>query len=175
MGAYQQIQKTFINEYKERSKLYKERVRAWKKGETVVRAERPTNLARARTLGYRAKEGYIIARVTIKKGMRKRPKPLGGRKPSKYGRFFSPKESHREIAEQKASRKFRNCEVLNSYWVGEDGQTKFFEIILHERDKAGVTELAKLRKGRAFRGLTSSGRKSRGLRAFKARGQVDRS
>ncbi len=175
MGAYKYMTKTFISEYKEHPKIYKERVRTWKRQDTVTRAERPTNLARARALGYRAKLGYIIARVMIDKGMRKRPKPLGGRKPSKYGRFFSPKESHREIAEQKASRKFRNCEVLNSYWVGEDGQTKFFEIILLEKERAGVKELAKLRKGRAFRGLTSAGRKSRGLRAFRTRGQVDRS
>ncbi|MFH0818329.1 MAG: 50S ribosomal protein L15e [Candidatus Micrarchaeota archaeon] len=175
LGAYKYMKKTFIGEYKARPKIFKERVREWKKGNTVARAERPTNLARARALGYRAKAGYLIARVKIDKGMRKRPKTMGGRKPSKYGRFFSPKESHREIAEQKASRKFRNCEVLNSYWVGEDGQTKFFEIILLERDKTGVKELAKTRRGRAFRGLTSAGRKSRGLRAFRTRGQVDRS
>ena len=164
MGAYKQIQKTFIREYQERSPLYKLRVRAWKKEPTVVRSDRPTNLARARTLGYRAKPGYIIARVMIDKGMRKRPKPAGGRKPSKSGRFFSPGKSHRQMAEEKAARRYSNCEVLNSYWVGEDGQTTFFEVILVERDKPGVYENAKLRRGRAFRGLTSTGRKARGLR-----------
>ncbi|MFH1470454.1 MAG: 50S ribosomal protein L15e [Candidatus Micrarchaeota archaeon] len=174
MGAYEQMKKTFIGEYKERPKIFKDRVRTWKREATVTRAERPTNLARARALGYRAKLGYLIARVKISKGMRKRPKTRGGRKPSKYGRFFSPKESHREIAERKAARRFKNCEVLNSYWVGEDGQAKFFEIILLERDRVGVKELAKTRKGRDFRGLTSAGRKSRGFRAFKTRGQVDR-
>ena len=165
MGAYKQIQKTFISEYKARAPLYKERIRVWRKQQTVLRVERPTNLARARTLGYRAKEGYLIVRVGIGKGMRKRPMPAGGRKPSKSGRFFSPGKSHRQIAEEKAARRYRNCEVLNSYWVGEDGQTSFFEIILIERDRPGITEKAKLRRGRAFRGLTSSARKSRGLRA----------
>lgn len=166
MSSYKQIQKTFINEYKERSPVYKQRIRSWKKQPTVVRAERPTNLARARTLGYRAKPGYLIARVTIDKGMRKRPQPSGGRKPSKSGRFFSPNKSHRQMAEEKAARRYRNCEVLNSYWVGEDGQTTFFEIILLERDKAGISELARSRRGRVFRGLTSAARKSRGLREF---------
>ena len=167
MGAYEHIRKTFITEYKERSKPFKDRVRAWRRETTVVRAERPTNLARARTLGYRAKPGYVVVRVKIKKGMRKRPMPAGGRKPSKSGRYFSPKMSHRVFAEQKASRKYMNCEVLNSYWVGEDGQNSFFEVILIDKDIAGIKELAKFRRGRAFRGLTSAERKSRGLRKFR--------
>ena len=163
MGAYKHMQKTFIKEYKERSVQYLERVRRWRKEPTVARIEKPTNLARARTLGYRAKKGYLVARVKIGKGMRKRPKPAGGRKPSKSGRFMSPDKSHQQFAEEKASRRFNNCEVLNSYWVGEDGQTAYFEIILIER-QSPVKEKAKLRKGRTFRGLTSVGRKSRGLR-----------
>ncbi len=164
MGAYKNIQKTFIGEYKERSPTYRSRITSWRKQLTVVRVEKPTNIARARTLGYRAKEGYIVVRVKIGKGMRKRAKPRGGRKPSKAGRFKSPDKPHQQFAEEKASRKYTNCEVLNSYWVGEDGQTEFFEVILIEKNRKDITEKAKLRKGRAFRGLTSVGKRSRGLR-----------
>jgi len=159
MSTYQRIQETFQREYSERSPEYKARLIKWRKEPTVLRIERPTNLVSARTRGYRAKQGYVMVRVRIKKGKRKREKPNKGRKPSKYGRFFSVHKSLQNIAEERAGKKFRGLEVLNSYWVGEDGVSKFFEIILADPKLTGLP----LQKGRAFRSLTRTGRKHRGL------------
>ncbi|MCX6777862.1 MAG: 50S ribosomal protein L15e [Candidatus Micrarchaeota archaeon] len=161
MGAYDYIKKTLRSQYSTRSPEYKARVRAWKKQPPVVRVERPLNLGRARELGYKAKQGYIIVRSRVEKGMRKRPMPSGGRKPSKAGRYFSPGKSKQGTAEERASRKFSNCEVLNSYWVGEDGQRIFYEVILIDRSHPSVKAPAKLSKGRAYRGLTAAGKRSR--------------
>ena len=159
MGLYQYIKQTFQQEYKNRDENYKNRLIKWRKEPSIVRLERPTNIARARVLGYKAKQGYIVVRVKVKKGRRKRPKPDGGRKPAKNILFVSPKISKRLQAEQRAARKYRNMEVLNSYWVGEDGQKVYYEVILVDRDKYPNL----LRRGRAFRGLTAAGRKVRGL------------
>lgn len=60
--------------------------------------------------------------------------------------------------------------VLNSYWVGEDSTFKFFEVILvdpahkvirRNPDTQWITK--PVHKHREQRGLTSAGRKSRGL------------
>jgi large subunit ribosomal protein L15e len=67
--------------------------------------------------------------------------------------------SHQVIAEQKAAHAYHNLEVLNSYWVGDDGNTSYFEIILADPMILDLSTLA--RKGRAFRGLTASGQKGR--------------
>ena len=48
-------------------------------------------------------------------------------------------------------------EVLNSYWVGEDGNYKFFEVILADPTKPSVNVSSAARQGKAFRGLTSAG------------------
>jgi large subunit ribosomal protein L15e len=159
MGMYKYIKQTFINEYKERSALYRERLTKWRKEPSIVKLEKPTNLSRARVLGYKAKQGYIVVRVRIKKGQRKRRTPAGGRKPAKNVLYLSPGISKRLQAEQRAARKYKNMEVLNSYWVGEDGQRVYYEVLLVDREKYPNI----LRKGRAFRGLTSAGRKVRGL------------
>jgi large subunit ribosomal protein L15e len=156
MGMYKYISKAFQKEYKERSPIYRKRITAWKKLGTVARIERPTNLARARTLGFKAKEGYIMARVLVGRGQRKRPHPWGGRKPAKNVAYLSPGKSLQRMAEEKAARVFANLEVLNSYWVGEDGVKKFYEIILVERSL-----LPGAPRGRAFRGLTSAGKLGR--------------
>ena len=161
MGAYKYIQKTIQTERKERSDVYRGRIAAWRKENTITKVERPTNLPRARTLGYKAKQGYIIVRVKVKRGRRKRPKPKGGRHEKHNFRFISPGASHQAMCEQKANRKYPNMEVLNSYWIGEDGQYKFYEVILADPSKKGVTTKAVGRFGRAFRGLTSAGKKAR--------------
>jgi large subunit ribosomal protein L15e len=70
--------------------------------------------------------------------------------------------------ELKASTKYPNCEVLNSYNVGEDGNYKYFEVILVSKNQPEVQKDKTLKNvinkdGRAERGLTSAGKKGRGL------------
>jgi large subunit ribosomal protein L15e len=72
------------------------------------------------------------------------------------------------IAEERAATKFRNFEVLNSYFVGSAGSRRFFEVILLDRASSSITSDPIYRnviaqKARAFRGLTYAGRKHRGM------------
>ena len=149
----------------------KQRLAGWRKQGTLTRVARPTNLKRARSLGYKAKQGIFVVRVKVPKGRRKRPKPAGGRNPKKAGRFFTLDKSKKQVAEEKASRKYANTEVLNSYLAGEDGVSKWFECIMVDRSHPSVRNdrerswiARRNQRGRAFRGLTSAGKKSRGLR-----------
>jgi large subunit ribosomal protein L15e len=82
--------------------------------------------------------------------------------------------NYREIAEQRAARKYTNMEVLNSYWIGKDGEHYFYEVILVDRDSPEIKSDKKLswvssNRGRVFRGITSAGRKARGLMASKGK------
>lgn len=147
---------------------YKSMLVKWRREDVVTRIERPTRLGRARSLGYKAKQGYVIARTRIRKGGRMRPKIWKGRKPSKSGRFFTPLQSLQAIAEKRVARKFPNLEVLNSYSVGQDGKSKFFEVILVDPHHSVIASDPKInwitgQRKRVFRGLTSAGKKSRGL------------
>ena len=66
--------------------------------------------------------GPCMVRVIVHGGSRKRKHAGGGRKPSKSGRYFHFSQIiSRAIAEERASRKFLNCEALNSYFVGSAG------------------------------------------------------
>ncbi len=161
MGMYGLIQETFQNEYKERSPEYRARLAKWREEGTVVRVVKPLNIARARSLGYKAKEGYVMARVKMGRGSRKRPHPWGGRKPGKNYAYTSHGKSLQAQAEEKAGARFTNLEVVNSYFVGSDGQLKYFEVILADVEKLGLP----FGRGRAFRGLTSAGKRHRGLRS----------
>ena len=147
--------------------LFRERLMKWRRQPVIVRVEKPTRLDRARALGYRAKQGFVIVRARVRRGGRKRPKPARGRKPSKAGMAkFTAKKSLQRIAEEKVARKYPNLEVLNSYWVGEDGQHMWFEVILVDPHNPVIKSDPKInwickQRGRVFRGLTSAGKKSR--------------
>jgi large subunit ribosomal protein L15e len=157
MGAYKYITQTLQRQYKERDEAFRSKIIKWRAGPAVARVERPSNLARARILGYQAKQGYVVVRARVDKGRRTRRKPMGGRKHKNYYRFVQPQMSHQAIAEQRVNRQYRNLEVLNSYWVGEDGNYKFFEVILADPAKPTVNISSAIRQGKAFRGLTAAG------------------
>ena len=115
-------------------KLMLERVIKWRRQPTVIRVERPTRLDRARKLGYKAKTGFVMTRVRVRRGGSSRPRPKSGRRPKRMGvARLRLAKSFRLIAEEKAARRFPNLEVLNSYWVWEDGRSKWFEAILVDR------------------------------------------
>jgi large subunit ribosomal protein L15e len=148
----------------------KHRLIAWRKQHTVVKLGKPTNPTRARTLGYKAKKGYVVARARVKKGGRRRRKyGRGGRKPKKAGLVrFTPGKGLRWIAEERAAKRFPNLEVLNSYYVGEDGKHKWFEVIFVDphhpaikRDKNIKWVTSPANRRRVLRGLTSAGKKAK--------------
>jgi large subunit ribosomal protein L15e len=171
-GLYQAIAKQWKKPDESVKKLQKQRLIEWREQHTVERIDKPTRLDRARALGYKAKQGFVLARVKVGKGGRRR-RLYGrrGRKPSKAGLVrFTPKMSHQAIAEQKANRKFPNLEVIGSYQVGEDGTTKFFEVIMVDPKNPNIINDPKINwicqpqhRKRALRGLTSAGKKARGL------------
>jgi large subunit ribosomal protein L15e len=164
---YQRITQNWRNLTKE---LKQERLISWRRSNAVTRTLKPTRLDRARKLGYRAKQGIFIVRVRIMRGGRQRARPLKhGRKSKRATSRKVVKMNYLWICEQRANRKYKNCEVLGSYPLLKDGKYYFGEVILVDRDHPQIKKDNKLRnlakkKGRAYRGLTSAGRKSRGLK-----------
>jgi large subunit ribosomal protein L15e len=164
--AWAKPEKSYVKE------LMRQRLIKWRKQSAVVRIEKPTRIDRARRLGYKAKQGFVIARVRVRRGGLRKKRPKAGRRPKRMGvKKYKPAKSMRLIGEERTAKKFPNLEVLNSYWVAEDGRSKWFEIIMvdphHpviEADKEINWIAQKQHHKRVFRGLTSAGKKIRGLR-----------
>ncbi len=170
MGMYKAIGELWKNPKANLGELYKQRLIEWRKQDTITEIERPTRLDRARSLGYRAKKGFFLTRVRVLKGAHQREwRKSGGRRTKTMRRLKIVGMSYQWIAEQKAQRKHRNLQVLNSYYVGEDGVHKWYEIIMVDthapeiiHDKT-INWITKQHDNRVFRGQTSAARKSRGL------------
>jgi len=163
--AWKKPEASFVKE------LMWQRLIEWRRQPVVLRVERPTRIDRARKLGYKAKQGFVVTRVRVRRGGFKRTRPKAGRRPKRMGvAKLKLAKNLRLIAEERAARKFPNVEVLNSYWVWEDGRFKWFEVIMvdpnhpviqSDKDVNWICE--KVHRGRVFRGLTSAGKEVRGL------------
>ena len=143
----------------------------WRAGDVIVKLAKPTDIGRARKLGYKDKKGFVIARVTLKRGGRKRAKINAKRRSKRKTIRKTVKMNYRWIAETRAAKKFKNLEVLNSYQIAKDGKYYFFEVILIDPNKQEIKKDKNLKwisspknRHRSIRGLTSAAKKSRGLR-----------
>jgi len=143
--------------------VMQQRAITWRKDPAIIRIDKPTRLDRARKLGYKAKRGYVVVRVRVRRSGFRKLRPSSGRRQKRMGvEKIKLAKSMRLISEERAARRFPNLEVLNSYWVWEDGIHKWFEVIMADKTLLPELKIGKGR-GRAFRGLTSAGRKVRGL------------
>lgn len=113
-----------------RTDAYRARMSAWRSEPAISRAEGPINPARARSLGYKAKKEFIIVRVRISKGRRIRRKAKLGRKSGGNQKRVSPAYSKQWLATSRASRRYINMRPLGCYFVGSDGNSEYFEVIL---------------------------------------------
>jgi large subunit ribosomal protein L15e len=153
------------------AELQWQRKQEWRRQGAIVRVDRPTRLDKARELGYKAKQGVVVARVSVRKGTARKQRHKAGRRSKRQGvKRISRRKSIQRIGEERVSRKYPNLRVLNSYWVGEDGSQKWFEVILVDPEHPAIENDDDLNwicsdkhKGRAFRGLTNAGTDNRGL------------
>ncbi len=161
-------------------------MRSWEYRQLPVvhKVHRPSRVDKARKLGYKRKQGYVVYRIRIRRGGRKRPvsKGIVYGKPVNQGiNQLKPNRSHRAIAEERVGRRCRNLRVLNSYWVGQDGTFKFFEVVLVDPSHKAVRRDPRINwiasnkhKHRESRGLTAAGKKHRGLLTRGSRAQQQR-
>jgi len=151
--------------------LISERKKEFRNSPPVERLEKPTRIDAARKYGYKAKQGFVVARSRVRKGGLNKSRPERGRKPKRAGvNKITPRKSIQRISEERVQKRFPNLEVLGSYWIWEDGQYRYYEVILvdpshpsikSDKDVGWICDKQHTR--RVYRGLTPAGIKGRGL------------
>jgi large subunit ribosomal protein L15e len=123
-------------------------------------------------LGYKAKQGYVVYRIRVRRGNRKKPVPKGATygKPVRQGvNHLKFQRGLRATAEERVGRRCGNLRVLNSYWINQDGVYKYYEVICVDPSHKAIRRDARINwianpvhKHREARGLTAEGKKNRG-------------
>jgi len=108
MGAYKYLEELWRKKQSDLLRFLL-RVRCWQYRQltAVHRAPRPTRPDKARRLGYKAKQGYVIYRVRVRRGGRKRKVPKGAQcgKPTNIG-----------VTQLKFQRSLRSVAEVSSSW-----------------------------------------------------------
>jgi len=170
-SIYNYVGDLWRSQSKEHKAVQKERLLKYRREDSTTKIERPTRLDRARKLGYKAKQGYILARTRIRRGGMRKHAITSGRRAKRTGiSKITMRKNLQMIAEERTSKKYPNLEILNSYWVAEDGRHKWYEMIMVDPNHPVIMADSKInwicnraQKSRVHRGLTSAGKKSRGL------------
>jgi large subunit ribosomal protein L15e len=103
----------------------------WRREPSIVRIERPSRLDKARRLGYKAKQGYVMVRIRIRRSGARKTRPVSGRRQKAMGvTKIKWAKSYKQIAEERVPKKYPNLEVLNSYYLWSDGRYQWYEVIL---------------------------------------------
>jgi large subunit ribosomal protein L15e len=174
MGAYKYLAELWRKKQSDVMRFLL-RVRCWEYRQmpAIVRAQHASRPDKARRLGFKQKQGFAIFRVRVHRGGRKRRAPKGQvyGKPKNAGINAKRRVvNQRSVAETRVGRRIGNLRVLNSYWVAQDALHKWYEVIMVDpfhkciRDDPRINWICKAKnKHREMRGLTSAGRKYRGL------------
>merc|ERR1712054_747517 len=97
MGAYKYLEEFWRKKQSDVVRFVL-RVRSWEYRQLPVihKAQRPSRPDKARKLGYKRKQGYVVYRIRIRRGGRKRPSHKAIRRDPRINWICTSKHSYRE-------------------------------------------------------------------------------
>ncbi len=144
---YRQIGKSWRSLVKTSSPSIKQRAIQWRRGPTVVRLDRPSRLDRARSLGYKPKQGIVIVRIKISRGGMRQKRPTSGRRPKHLGVLkIKGHFSSQDTANRRVLEKYPNTKLIGSYPVYQDGRFIWYEVILADTNHPALAHSYDIRK-----------------------------
>ncbi len=131
MGIYALMNSMWRERPGELRELLRQRRIRWRREPSVVRVEKPIRLDRARMLGYKAKQGFVVLRVRVRRGGFSRPRPNSGRRPKAIGAVLHKVNvTMLEEAINRCVKKYPNLYPLGGYPLTYDSLYYWFEVIM---------------------------------------------
>jgi len=125
----------------------RQRAVIWRNENAVTRVEKPSRIARARRLGYKAKQGIIVIRMRVGTGGMRKQRPRGGRRPKHLGvTKIKADVSMKQVAERRVLQRYPNMKLLGSYFLYKDGMHYWFEVILADPSHPRIAKDKEIRK-----------------------------
>ena len=125
----------------------RQRAVVWRNQNAVTRVEKPSRIARARRLGYKAKQGIIVIRMRVGTGGMRKQRPRGGRRPKHLGvTKIKADVSMKQVAERRILERYPNMKLLGSYFLYKDGMHYWFEVVLADPSHPRIAKDKEIRK-----------------------------
>jgi len=125
----------------------RQRAVIWRNENAVTRVEKPSRIARARRLGYKAKQGIFVIRMRVGTGGMRKQRPRGGRRPKHLGvTKIKADVSMKQVSERRVLERYPNMKLLGSYFLYKDGMHYWFEVILADPSHPRIAKDKEIRK-----------------------------
>ena len=125
----------------------RQRAVVWRNENAVTRVEKPSRIARARRLGYKAKQGIVVIRMRVGTGGMRKQRPRGGRRPKHLGvTKIKADVSMKQVSERRVLERYPNMKLLGSYFLYKDGMHYWFEVILADPSHPRIAKDKEIRK-----------------------------
>jgi len=132
---------------KENPMELRQRAVIWRNENAVTRVEKPSRIARARRLGYKAQQGIIVIRMRVGTGGMRKQRPRGGRRPKHLGvTKIKADVSMKQVAERRVLERYPNMKLLGSYFLYKDGMHYWFEVVLADPSHPRIAKDKEIRK-----------------------------
>ena len=132
---------------KENPMELRQRAVIWRNQNAITRVEKPSRIARARRLGYKAKQGIIVVRMRVGTGGMRKERPRGGRRPKHLGvTKIKADVSMKQVAERRVLQRYPNMKLLGSYFLYKDGMHYWFEVVLADPSHPRIAKDKEIRK-----------------------------
>ena len=132
---------------KENPMELRQRAVIWRNENAVTRVEKPSRIARARRLGYKAKQGIIVIRMRVGTGGMRKQRPRGGRRPKHLCvTKIKADVSMKQVAERRVLERYPNMKLLGSYFLYKDGMHYWFEVVLADPSHPRIAKDKEIRK-----------------------------
>ncbi len=119
----------------------------WRNENAITRVEKPSRIARARRLGYKAKQGIVVIRMRVGTGGMRKQRPRGGRRPKHLGvTKIKADVSMKQVAERRVLERYPNMKLLGSYFLYKDGMHYWFEVVLADPSHPRIAKDKEIRK-----------------------------
>ena len=140
-------EQVWLKMLKENPMELRQRAVIWRNENAVTRVEKPSRIARARRLGYKAKQGIIVIRMRVGTGGMRKQRPRGGRRPKHLGvTKIKADVSMKQVAERRVLERYPNMILLGSYFLYKDGMHYWFEVILADPSHPRIAKDKEIRK-----------------------------
>ena len=140
-------EQVWLKMLKENPMELRQRAVIWRNENAVTRVEKPSRIARARRLGYKAKQGIIVIRMRVGTGGMRKQRPRGGRRPKHLGvTKIKADVSMKQVAERRVLERYPNMKLLGSYFLYKDGMHYWFEVVLADPSHPRIAKDKEIRK-----------------------------
>jgi len=132
---------------KENPLVLRQKAVIWRNENAITRVEKPSRIARARRLGYKAKQGIVVIRMRVGTGGMRKQRPRGGRRPKHLGvTKIKADVSMKQVAERRVLERYPNMKLLGSYFLYKDGMHYWFEVVLADPSHPRIAKDKEIRK-----------------------------